>query len=122
MSELVNNLRKNSNGIKNDTRKQHIESMEYLSKKGYKYMEIRATEISQEDLNYFRDQGMFIQVVNDDETMDYPYFRLTWELELDPITNIVATGYAVGFGVMGTIFKIIALPIILCFKFFGLFL
>lgn len=122
MSNLLENLQHKTKGIQKDSRKQHIESMEALAKQGYKYMEIRLSEIKQEDIKYFREQGLFIQVIDDDEDMDYPYFRITWELELDPITNAVATGYAVGFGVMGTIFKIIALPIILCFKFFGLFL
>lgn len=116
---LVRKLNDNMVGVKNDTRKQHIESMEALSKEGYPYMEIRATEISPEDLQYFRDQGMTVQAINDEEV---PYFRIIWNHTYNSKVNAIATVSATTMAGLGGLWKVTSPLLAGTFKFFKLFL
>lgn len=116
--ELKDSLRLKSHGINYDNRKQHIESMEKLAEEGYKNMEIRASEISQEDLQYFRDQGMMVQVVDG----DIPYFKIIWEHDFSPIVEGISTTYAYTFKGLEVILKALTIPLLFIFKFFKLFI
>ena len=117
--KLIRKLNDNMAGIENDTRKQHIESMEALSKEGYPYMEIRATEISPEDLQYFRDQGMTVQAIDDEEV---PYFRIIWNHTYNSKVNTVATISATTMAGLEVLWKVTSPLLAGTFKFFKLFL
>lgn len=117
--KLVDHLINNTKGNSYETRKQHLDSMDRLSKEGFKYMEIRVTDLSKEDLQYFMDQGLEAELFDNG---DYPYYKIIWEREFSPEITQIATGYAVGFTLLEGLWKILSIPLVFSFKFFGLFL
>lgn len=58
-----------------DSRDQHLESIISLSKEGYSKMEVRASEISRSDVEYFKNEGFIVTLHNNGE---YRYFRINW--------------------------------------------
>lgn len=80
--KLIDRLGSISQGKRYDTRKQHIESMEALAKQGEGSMEIRTSEMSDEDVQYFINEGFLVRLYH--QKKDYSYYKIIWDpVEVD---------------------------------------
>lgn len=80
---ILNELKENVKGNNHLDRKELVKTMKFLSKEGYGDMEIRATEISDKDLEYFQNEGFHVEKYNE----EYEYYRIIWEDSLVPKYN-----------------------------------